>query len=253
MKKDTIQISDRTCTIYKSEHPEYLLIQPIDEHDLEVLDNEVATIESLTNKSFTLVAFEIKDWQSELTPWTAPAVFGKTASKREQRDACISYAKCEQTRPKVKNPFGDGAVATLSFIKDILIPQLEQMQLFDENNMQCVLGGYSLAGFFALWSSCQTGIFDGIAAVSPSVWYPQWMEYAEKNRPSATSVYLSLGDKEEKTKNPTMAKVGSCIRKQHELLTAQGISTILEWNPGNHFQHSDERTAKGFAWVINHI
>ena len=239
MKKDTVQISDRTCTIYiatphsdrrseKSEHPEYLLIQPIDEHYLEVLDNEVATVQSLTNKSFTLVAFEIKDWQSELTPWTSPAVFGKV-------------------------PFGEGASATLSFIKDTLIPQLEQMELFDKNGMQCVFGGYSLAGFFALWSSYQTKLFGGIAAVSPSVWYPQWMEYAEKNRPLATSVYLSLGDKEEKTKNPTMAQVGNCIRKQQEMLTAQGINTILEWNPGNHFQHSDERTAKGFAWVLNHI
>ena len=226
MKKDTVQIADRTCTLYKSEKPEYLLIQPIDEHDLEVLDNEVAVIQSLTNKPFTLVAFEIKDWQSELTPWTAPAVFGKV-------------------------PFGDGAVATLSFIKDTLIPQLEQMELFDKNGMQCVFGGYSLAGFFALWSSYQTKLFGGIAAVSPSVWYPQWMEYAEKNRPLATSVYLSLGDKEEKTKNPTMAQVGNCIRKQQELLAAQGINTILEWNPGNHFQHSDERTAKGFAWLIN--
>ena len=226
MKKDTVQISDRTCTIYKSEHPEYLLIQPIDEHDLEVLDNEVATVQSLTNKSFTLVAFEIKDWQSELTPWTSPAVFGKV-------------------------PFGEGASATLSFIKDTLIPQLEQMELFDKNGMQCVFGGYSLAGFFALWSSYQTKLFGGIAAVSPSVWYPQWMEYAEKNRPLATSVYLSLGDKEEKTKNPTIAQVGNCIRKQQELLAAQGINTILEWNPGNHFQHSDERTAKGFAWLIN--
>jgi hypothetical protein len=251
MKKETVQIADRTCTIYKSEHPEYLLIQPIDEHDLEVLDNEVVVIQSLTNKPSTLVAFEIKDWQSELTPWTAPAVFGKTASKQEQRDACISYAEREQTRPKVKIPFGEGAVATLSFIKDILIPQLEQMQLFDKDKMQCVLGGYSLAGFFALWSSYQTEIFDGVAAVSPSVWYPQWMEYAEKNRPLATSVYLSLGDKEEKTKNPTMAQVGNCIRRQQELLTTQGINTILEWNPGNHFQHSDERTAKGFAWLIN--
>ena len=228
MKKETFQIADRICTIYESEQPEYLLIQPIDEHDLEVLDNEVAMVQSLTNKSFTLVAFMIKDWQSELTPWTASAVFGKI-------------------------PFGDGAVATLSFIKDIMIPQLEQMQLFDKDKMQCVLGGYSLAGFFALWLGYQADIFDGIAAVSPSVWYPQWMEYAEKNKPLVTSVYLSLGDKEEKTKNPTMAQVGNCIRKQQELLTAQGINTILEWNPGNHFQHSDERTARGFAWVLNHI
>ena len=34
----------------------------------------------------------------------------------------------------------------------------------------------------------------------------KWMEYAKDNKPLATSVYLSLGDKEEKTKNPTMAK-----------------------------------------------
>ena len=224
MKKETILIADKTCIIYKSEQPEYLLIQPIDEHDLEVLDNEVVAIQSLTNKSFTLVAFMIKDWQSELTPWTAPAVFGKI-------------------------PFGDGAVATLSFIKDILITQLEQMELFDKEKMRCVLGGYSLAGFFALWSSYQADIFDGVAAVSPSV----WMEYAENNSPLAISVYLSLGDKEEKTKNPTIAQVGNCIRKQQELLIAQGINTILEWNPGNHFQHSDERTAKGFAWIMNHI
>ena len=228
MKKETIQIADRTCTIYKSEHPEYLLIQPIDEHDLELLDNEVAVIQSQTNKPFTLVAFEIKDWQSELTPWTAAAVFGRV-------------------------PFGDGAVATLSFIKDIFIPHLQQIQLFDKDKMKCVLGGYSLAGFFALWSSYQTEIFDGIAAVSPSVWYPQWMEYAKDNKPLATSIYLSLGDKEEKTKNPIMAQAGNCIRKQQELLTTQGVNTILEWNPGNHFQHSDERTAKGFAWIMNHI
>ena len=202
MKKDTVQISDRTCTIYKSEHPEYLLIQPIDEHDLEVLDNEVATIESLTNKSFTLVAFEIKDWQSELTPWTAPAVFGKI-------------------------PFGEGAVATLSFIQNILIPELKRMQLFDKDKMQCVLGGYSLAGFFALWSSYQTELFDGIAAVSPSVWYPQWIAYAETHQPSTSAVYLSLGDKEEKARNPVMASVGACIREASEVLKRTNYSDIV--------------------------
>ena len=32
------------------------------------------------------------------------------------------------------------------------------------------------------------------------------------------SVYLSLGDREEKTRNPVMATVGDCIREGHELL-----------------------------------
>ena len=119
--------------------------------------------------------------------------------------------------------------------------------------MKCLIGGYSLAGFFALWASYQTLMFNGVAAVSPSVWYPDWMNYVETHKPMTSSVYLSLGDREERTRNPVMARVGECIRKQHELLATQGINTILEWNKGNHFQHTDERTANGFAWLINHI
>ena len=226
MNKETIRIGDRVCTIYRSEMPKYLLVQPIDEHDLEVLDTEVEMIQTLTRTPFTLVAFEIKDWQSELTPWAAPAVFGKI-------------------------PFGNKAFETLAFVEEVLIPNLEQRRLYVKDSMRCLMGGYSLAGLFALWASYQSSRFDGIAAVSPSVWFPQWIAYAEMHQPSTSAVYLSLGDKEEKSRNPVMAQVGICIRKQQELLSEQGISTILEWNPGNHFQHSDERTAKGFAWIIN--
>ena len=59
-----------------------------------------------------------------------------------------------------------------------------------------------------------------------------------------------LYDREEKTRNPVMATVGDNIRKAHELLKAQGVNTVLEWNPGNHFKDPDIRMAKGFEWVI---
>ena len=143
-----------------------------------------------------------------------------------------------------KSPFGDGAEKTLEFITGQLLPTVQ------EDIPHLILGGYSLAGLFALWTGYQTDRFEGIAAASPSVWYPQWIDYASENKPLARSVYLSLGDKEEKAKNPIMAQVGNAIRKQHELLTAQEVSTILEWNAGNHFVDSDKRTAKGFAWVM---
>ena len=162
----------------------------------------------------------IKDWNQELTPWAAPPVFGKV-------------------------PFGNGAGKTLGFITNQLLPEVQ------ENIPHLILGGYSLAGLFALWAGYQTDRFEGIAAASPSVWYPQWIDYASENKPLAKSVYLSLGDKEEKAKNPVMAQVGNAIRKQHELLTEQKINTILEWNAGNHFVDSDKRMAKGFAWLIN--
>ena len=220
MTKKEYTLSDRTCFLYQNEAAKHLLIQPIDEHDLEGLDQEVETIKELSDKSFSLVAFMIKDWNQELTPWGAPPVFGKT-------------------------PFGDGAEKTLEFITSQLLPEVQ------EDIPHLILGGYSLAGLFALWAGYQTDKFEGIAAASPSVWYPQWIDYASGNKPLAKSVYLSLGDKEEKAKNPVMAQVGNAIRKQHELLMEQEVNTIFEWNAGNHFVDSDKRMAKGFAWLMN--
>lgn len=64
------------------------------------------------------------------------------------------------------------------------------------------------------------------------------------------NVYLSLGDKEEKARNPVMATVGDRIREAYELLKKQNINCILEWNEGNHFKDADLRTAKAFSWVM---
>ena len=222
MTKKEYTLSDRTCFLYQDAEATHLLIQPIDEHDLEVLDQEVKAIKELSDKPFSLLAFMIKDWNQELTPWAAPPVFGKV-------------------------PFGNGAGKTLGFITNQLLQEVQ------ENIPHLILGGYSLAGLFALWAGYQTDKFEGIAAASPSVWYPQWIDFASENKPLAKSVYLSLGDKEEKAKNPVMAQVGNAIRKQHELLTEQEINTLLEWNAGNHFVDSDKRMAKGFAWAINNL
>ena len=220
MKGTVVDISGRECHLYKNSNAQFLLIQPIDEHDLKVLDQEVEIIKELSDKPFSLVAFMIKDWNQELTPWPAPPVFGKI-------------------------PFGSGANETLEFIISQLLPVVQ------EEIPHVILGGYSLAGLFALWASYQTDRLEGIVAASPSVWFPKWIDYATDNKPLAKSMYLSLGDKEEKTKNTVMAQVGNAIRRQNELLTGKIENTILEWNPGNHFVDSEKRTAKGFAWAIN--
>ena len=112
------------------------------------------------------------------------------------------------------------------------------------------IGGYSLAGLFALWAAYQTDVFKGVAAASPSMWFPGFADNMRENTIHAKSVYLSLGDKEEKTRNPVMATVGDRIREAYNLLREQGINATLEWNQGNHFKDADIRTAKAFAWVI---
>ena len=239
MKPEIINVSGKECYLFARSASQfdmlttsqfdmlttsqYLLIQPVDEHDLELLDQEVEIIEALTDKCFSLVTFRIEDWNQELTPWTAPPVFGKI-------------------------PFGNGAVKTLEYITEQLLPILKEKEI---NTPHCLLGGYSLAGLFALWAGYQSDVFEGIAAASPSVWFPDWIEYASARKSFASAVYLSLGDKEEKAKNPVMAQVGLAIRSQEKMLQEQGVSTILEWNTGNHFVDSEKRMAKGFAWLMN--
>ena len=63
--------------------------------------------------------------------------------------------------------------------------------------------------------------------------------------------YLSLGDREEKTKNPVMASVGDRIRAGYEILREKGTACALAWNKGGHFKDADIRTAAAFAWVMN--
>ena len=222
MKGTIVDISGKECHLYNDSNAEFLLFQPIDEHELEVLDKEVESIKGLSDKPFTLAAFVIKNWNQELSPWPAPPVFGKV-------------------------PFGSGATDTLEFVMSRLLPVVQ------EETPHVILGGYSLAGLFALWASYQTDRFKGIVAASPSVWFPKWLEYATDNKPLAKSIYLSLGDKEEKTKNPVMAQVGNATVEQDELLKGQIEKKILEWNSGNHFVDSEKRMAKGFAWVINSL
>ena len=144
--------------------------------------------------------------------------------------------------------FGGGASGTLAFLEEELIPQFRSASCTEERKLY--IGGYSLAGLFALWAVYQTGLFSGAAAASPSVWFPSFTDYMRNHLIRTDAVYLSLGDKEEKTKNPVMSRVGDAIREEYMILQDAGCESILEWNKGNHFKEPDLRTAKAFAWLL---
>ncbi len=219
MRKQHFELDGRAVTLYPGDSPQILLLQPVDEHDTKLLDAEIEAMRDCA-LPFALAAFEVRDWNRELSPWEAPPVFGKV-------------------------PFGGMAEETLSFILDRLLPELRRRLGAD---MKLCLGGYSLAGLFALWAAIRTDVFSGVAAASPSVWFPGWMDYVKEKPIQAEAVYLSLGDREDRAKNPVMATVGDCIREQYALLQADHTVT-LEWNPGSHFQASEKRTARAFCWI----
>ena len=222
MKKTEMQIENRDCYLYSTGNPEFVLIQPVDEHDIAVMDNEVSQIEK-SGHQFVLSAFRIYDWNSELTAWNAPQAFGDAR-------------------------FGNKAGETLQYITENLIPELNRR--FSDTT-KYILDGYSLAGLFSLWGAYQTDIFIGIAAASPSVWIEGWIPFAESHKIKTDAVYLSLGNREHKTRNQKMQIVRENIIRQSELLKDK--KSVLEWNEGNHFQNPDLRTAKGFVWTMEHL
>ena len=82
------------------------------------------------------------------------------------------------------------------------------------------------------------------------MWFPGFADFMKVNEIKTGAVYLSLGDKEEKARNPVMATVGDRIRGAYSLLSEKGVKCVLEWNEGNHFKDFDVRTAKAFSRVI---
>ena len=223
MTAQTMQIGNKPCRIYGGANAEYLLLQMTGEHELQSMNYEVAAI-AQSNQNFLFAAIPVESWNDALSPWKAPAVWGKQG-------------------------FGGKAGETLRFLTEQVIPTLEQQFPLPEN-VKIILGGYSLAGLFALWASTQTALFSGVAAASPSVWFPGWMEFEQQHPIQAQRIYLSLGDREERTKNLTMAAVGGNIRALHRELAGRGKNCTLEWNNGGHFKDTDLRTAKAFRWVM---
>ena len=115
------------------------------------------------------------------------------------------------------------------------------------------LAGYSLAGLFAVYAMYRTKLFSRIASASGSLWYPGFMDYAKSNELAALpeKLYLSLGDRESRTRNQIMAKVEQNTRDLHEYYKSLGIDTIFELNEGNHFKDAGLRIAKAITWITD--
>ena len=225
MEKETLNLGSKKCICYRCGDPEALLIQPASGDEEGFLDAQVSEIKAGSSKGFVLVSFHIDDWNRELSPWDADPVFGNER-------------------------FTGGAPYTLKFVTEELIPEIKaRFEL--ETDIPICLGGYSLAGLFSLWCMYNSEEFDCVCGVSPSVWFEGWDEYIASHDPKASGVYLSLGKKEEKTKNKTMARVGERIKGQYDHLTSFGKRCILEWNEGGHFNDPGSRCAKGFIWCLN--
>lgn len=97
MTLQEFETKGRRCLFYADEQPEVLLVEPLDERELEALDEELQIIKQGCSRRIAYACLIVKDWNSELAPWTAAPIFGNV-------------------------PFGEGASDTLKVIEDGVVP-----------------------------------------------------------------------------------------------------------------------------------
>lgn len=181
-------------------------------------------VQTIYTASFDLICLDVPHWNDDLSPWFAPRLFKNDTDCSGQADA---YLK------KVMR------------IVESLIPV----------GSTIIIAGYSLAGLFALYSGYQSDRFCGIVCASASLWFPQWMDYVVDHTisPSVKAIYLSIGDKESKTKNPILQTTQKNTEQLARFYHDQGIETFFELNPGNHFVDNELRLAKGITWMLRYL
>lgn len=165
----------------------------------------------------------------ELSPWPAPAVW------------------------KGQAPYKGQAAAHLKWMKEECMPEVEvRLRAMGILQQIPMIAGYSLAGLFALWAGWTSGNFARVASVSGSLWYPGFTDFIRDNAPAGHigKVCISLGDRESHSRHPLMSQVDTCTAAVVDAVKTRGIDTVFEWNPGNHFDHPEQRMAGAIAEML---
>lgn len=187
----------------------------------------VEALDSLDVTSYSMLAVTCSEWNKDLSPWDADAVF------------------------KGEPDFKGGADDYLMKLTEEIIPGT-----IKEHGLEpsvTYVAGYSMAGLFALYSLYITDVFNGAASCSGSLWFPGFREFVfEKDfAASPSKIYMSLGDREAKTKNKVMATVEDNTKAIAERYRLLGTDVLFEMNQGGHFTDPALRTAKGIAFLID--
>ena len=173
----------------------------------------------------SLVTVSGLNWNRDMAPWDSPAVFKNAAHFTGGADSYLHLLTGE-----------------ILLTAERLLPGAPRWR---------GIAGYSLAGLFAVYALYRTDAFTRAASVAGSLWFPGFREYVFAHMPlrRPDCVCFSLGDRESKTRNPALRTVQEDNEAICGFYRAQGIRTTFQLNPGGHYDHPAERTAKGIGWM----
>lgn len=236
MQIQQLQIAGLTCSLFLP--PGYN--ESTEHYPVIYVNGEIPINDILTNAvkmsirtNFLLLSIRPENWNDDFTPWCAPAFREGEAAPQGKAD--VYLAKLE------------GEIKSYIDANYRTKPEPEHTALL----------GYSLGGLTAVYSLYRTDIFGAIGSLSGSLWYDDFCEFMEKEKPLRrdVKVYLSLGKKESTSRNPRMGKVAEYTERAREILShslddGNMASVYFEWNDGGHFHGIEKRFAKAIAWWV---
>ena len=175
---------------------------------------------------FSLLSVGGLDWNRDMSPWECAPVMAQDEG------------------------YAGGADSYLSLLLEEILP--EGLKRLPESPSWIGIAGYSLAGLFALYALYRTDTFARAASMSGSLWFPGFGDFVRSHDMKRTpeKLYLSLGDKEAKTRNPYLKTVQENTEAAVQLYRDRGLDVTWELNPGNHFRDAEKRSAKGILGIL---
>ena len=175
---------------------------------------------------FSLLSVGGLDWNRDMSPWECVPVMAQDEG------------------------YAGGADSYLSLLLEEILP--EGLKRLPESPSWTGIAGYSLAGLFALYALYRTDIFARAASMSGSLWFPGFGDFVRSHdmKRAPEKLYLSLGDKEAKTRNPYLKTVQENTEAAVQLYRDMGLDVTWELNPGNHFRDAELRSAKGILGIL---
>lgn len=184
------------------------------------------TLKEMVCPDLNLLCVGNLNWNHDMTPWPCPPLSPKDT------------------------PCSGGADDYLQLLIAEIIPKAKELVRGVPSHIS--LAGYSLAGLFALWACYNCDVFNCVASISGSLWFPNFKEYVFNHSMKKTPdrIYLSLGDTEAKTKNLTLKTVQNNTEEIFEYYKSIGMDVTWELNPGSHLKNATLRSAKGIMAIL---
>jgi predicted alpha/beta superfamily hydrolase len=178
-----------------------------------------------------VVSVSSPDRMDAYTPWSSPSIHPESP------------------------PFGGHGCEYLHFLTEDLHPFLASRYRMRTDRLHTAITGFSLGGLLALYTLYAVPAFGQVAAISPSCWYPGWINFIQENElvvPNAR-VLLVAGRAEGNNRPYPLSNFTQYLKDTHTILGSRLAHppAAISWDDGTHPQYQKERQEKAFRWLFD--